>query len=515
MTQFTKNLQGRTLGQALAQAKLDYLSRSPNVYDAKVLEESTFYGLPMFTIGGTATGTTLTPPTLTSDPSTGLSVSTLAVNNAVSSNGDNWRLNTVGDGSFYTLANQPQNNDGNTSVEQNRPIQPRVDLDVTEPGKTARGVLVTGLTSTEQSGFDPVLSRPTIDSSTTEPERQVASLIWPLLPQDLGTVPVLSGGQKQTASLTLARFRSTGIATSGPSVGKTIGVERRYTRVAASVYYVNSGTPFASAPTFDSTTAMTTTVNTVYSVKVHGSAGRTVKRVYVLAHDASTNGDWAGFDLTLGPDGVWGGSSAVGGPYLEYIVQAVDDLGDVASTTDTGAVYDPGGVTTNPTPGPVSLTTTTAPSATGWFTTVPSVRVNGTVGVSYSLRIDGATDATGQPLYTPYSGPQPIPGEGAHTITVVGSDGGTASLSLKTDTVAPSISITSPNLGGLYSLSLKKIVASYQCTDATSGVASCNGNVVVGAYLSLSSLGIKTFTVTATDNAGNTATKSVTYTVIL
>ena len=51
----------------------------------------------------------------------------------------------------------------------------------------------------------------------------------------------------------------------------------------------------------------------------------------------------------------------------------------------------------------------------------------------------------------------------------------------------------------------------YSCTDTGSGVASCSA--VNGELLATASAGQKLFTVTATDKAGNTATKSVAYTV--
>ena len=58
--------------------------------------------------------------------------------------------------------------------------------------------------------------------------------------------------------------------------------------------------------------------------------------------------------------------------------------------------------------------------------------------------------------------------------------------------------------------------ASYACSDEAggSGIASCAGPVNSGTALDTASLGLKTFTVTATDNAGNTTSASRSYSVI-
>jgi len=61
---------------------------------------------------------------------------------------------------------------------------------------------------------------------------------------------------------------------------------------------------------------------------------------------------------------------------------------------------------------------------------------------------------------------------------------------------------------------LKQVVAaSYNCTDATSGIASCAGTVANGSNIDTASVGSKSFTVNAEDNAGNTASQTVNYEV--
>ena len=62
---------------------------------------------------------------------------------------------------------------------------------------------------------------------------------------------------------------------------------------------------------------------------------------------------------------------------------------------------------------------------------------------------------------------------------------------------------------------LSPVKAAYSCSDSGSGVASCNGTQPNGATVNtgLGALGPHTFTVTATDQAGNTSAVTNSYTV--
>ena len=106
---------------------------------------------------------------------------------------------------------------------------------------------------------------------------------------------------------------------------------------------------------------------------------------------------------------------------------------------------------------------------------------------------------------------------GQKTFTVNASDhaGNTESKSVSytvVDTKAPSIVVTTPAPGAVYAVG-EQVAADYSCSDDGSGVASCVGSVADGAPLDTGSPGQKTFTVNATDNAGNPASKSVSYSV--
>lgn len=83
---------------------------------------------------------------------------------------------------------------------------------------------------------------------------------------------------------------------------------------------------------------------------------------------------------------------------------------------------------------------------------------------------------------------------------------------IKKDSVAPAIQIKKPTNGAIYAQN-QAVVAAYTCTDTTSGIASCVGTVAAGAKVPTTTEGSYAFSVTATDNAGNTHTQSVSYSV--
>lgn len=81
-----------------------------------------------------------------------------------------------------------------------------------------------------------------------------------------------------------------------------------------------------------------------------------------------------------------------------------------------------------------------------------------------------------------------------------------------TDTTPPTITITTPVDGAIYVLN-QVVFADYECEDEEggSGLASCVGTVPDGDPIDTSSVGTKSFTVDAADNAANQASLTHTY----
>jgi hypothetical protein len=109
---------------------------------------------------------------------------------------------------------------------------------------------------------------------------------------------------------------------------------------------------------------------------------------------------------------------------------------------------------------------------------------------------------------------------GDYKVTLTASNGSPATTRSNTgnltvaDQVSPSIRISTPPNGSTFTFG-QTIAADYGCTDQTnaSGVKSCSGPVANGARIDTAALGAKLFTVNASDNAGNTAAATNTYTV--
>jgi len=76
----------------------------------------------------------------------------------------------------------------------------------------------------------------------------------------------------------------------------------------------------------------------------------------------------------------------------------------------------------------------------------------------------------------------------------------------------PDVEITTPAAGASYTVG-RPVAAEFACTPGGAAVSSCSGSAPNGDSIDTSSLGTKTFTVTATDANGNQQTASVTYTV--
>jgi hypothetical protein len=106
---------------------------------------------------------------------------------------------------------------------------------------------------------------------------------------------------------------------------------------------------------------------------------------------------------------------------------------------------------------------------------------------------------------------------GPHTLTVTARDrAGNETTATATivvvDEAPPGIDVRTPADGAVYSLN-EAVSADYECRDEAggSGVAGCTGDVANGAALDTSAPGEHSFTVTATDNAGNSASTTVVY----
>lgn len=180
------------------------------------------------------------------------------------------------------------------------------------------------------------------------------------------------------------------------------------------------------------------------------------------------------------------------GPH-NVVYGAADNAGNTATAPALSIPID----TTPPTFTQIVLP---QPNANGWY--------NGNVIMHFA-----ATDAlSGLASITPDT---VVSSEGAgQTVTgtavdVAGNSSSYTVTGINVDKTAPAITIIGVANGATYNLGLVP-QASYTAADALSGVAASSGSLTGG---DAQGLGQFTYTVTATDKAGNTTTTSVTYTV--
>lgn len=95
---------------------------------------------------------------------------------------------------------------------------------------------------------------------------------------------------------------------------------------------------------------------------------------------------------------------------------------------------------------------------------------------------------------------------------VAGNSSAAASATVNLDQTAPTVTLTTPANGASY-VQNAALNASYTCTDALSGIIGCLGTVPSGSGFSTNTLGANSFTVQAADVAGNSASRTVSYTI--
>jgi hypothetical protein len=472
---FAQRLDGSmTIGEALEYAKEEYVGDLGvlSLYDAKVGNEATLYGIPTYRLGtGTPPAAPPARPTYT-DPATGLTAADFTADPSYTLHPST----TLGD---YYSANDP--NGLGYQVVNRRPIEPLTSLDVTEPNTVAHGILLTGLTSSD-SPIHAAFGRVADDSSAIEP--QLTGVVdFPAQIQSLATLAT-PNGQRQRAMLITGHFAS-------GSAGN-VGTQRLFSHLAGTVLYSTS-TDFTK-PTIRNVQVVQAGSGVGFAADVADANG--IQEVVVLYLDGS--GTWQRANLTCA-NGRCTGGGPLTGTTVDYIVQAVDANGNVGINANKAAAANvaPSGT------GHITLTVSGATATGGWYGGAVTATLHSDDGASLSSSLDGGSYADGTSV--------PVSGDGLHVLDARGSDGSSATFAIPIDSLPPVISIFSP-ADGSYLLAGDSVNAAYSCVDAGIGTASCVGTVPNGSPVD-STAGTKTFTVTAKDVLGHTGTKSAAYQV--
>lgn len=186
---------GKSAGRALVDAKRYYLSSLPaaSVYDEKSSINLTFYGLPMYSLG---------LPLLAQTSSLTANVEALTTGTTASQNFP-VTLNTFGTtGSYYSVVG------GDAAAPPYRPLQPRQVLPVAPAAAgPVHGILWTSGGFTDYIGFNPVISRPSVEWEKDPMEPQVC--YQGFSPSEIFRVNTLDnqGQLEQSVVVTPGQFR--------------------------------------------------------------------------------------------------------------------------------------------------------------------------------------------------------------------------------------------------------------------------------------------------------------------
>src|SRR5206468_584770 len=110
-----------------------------------------------------------------------------------------------------------------------------------------------------------------------------------------------------------------------------------------------------------------------------------------------------------------------------------------------------------------------------------------------------------------------ISAEGVTTVSFYATDNAgnvesAKTLQVKIDKTVPTITINAPGDGAVYLLNAA-VASNYSCTDSVSGVASCSGPLASASNFNTATVGSHQFTVNASDLAGNSSSKTNSYSV--
>ena len=119
---------------------------------------------------------------------------------------------------------------------------------------------------------------------------------------------------------------------------------------------------------------------------------------------------------------------------------------------------------------------TPVPPASGWFASPPQITVTPAGAPDVDVSIDGSAPE-------PYTGPFTPAGlaSGSHVVTAAASDGGSASVVFRLDVTSPNLSVNLTPPANAAGWRNAPVTASYLCTDAHSGVATCPDPQSTGA----------------------------------
>jgi hypothetical protein len=220
------------------------------------------------------------------------------------------------DGQYYAV-------EGETQVSPGRPVQPRTSEPLPEfSGMEPHDALFLAGSSTSETGFNPLISRPVTDTTLSEPEYDYDG--W--YPEKPFTVNRLG----DPARLVVVPAQYSGDEESG--------VEKVFEEMVFGVYYAEAGQEDYAAPAIWEVEKSDLSEGQVtFQVLAQDDSG--VKRVVVTYSEDGEQ--WQSLDLSYGSSGYWKGSLSGLSGEVDYFVQAVDKAGNVSIEANKGLFFGP------------------------------------------------------------------------------------------------------------------------------------------------------------------------------
>jgi hypothetical protein len=328
-----------SLGDALRIAKQDYLASTLvlSPYDEKILQSFTYYGLPMYTVGGPEVVQPLAGAQVTQASAEAEVDSPVTFGTTIAGAGDaldrtpvtidvavgaesgpaNLHLVQTDEGNYYEVG-------GNTVTAQYRPVQPLVDAAIPSTVGTTAGLLITGLTSQDIEPFTPRYLRPTVDLDDNERRIEPADGSFPATLQRVAT----GGSGDQRLLVAAGQYKEDAADTTAG------GRQRLFTSIRGELYEGGPGSD-GVGPGFAEIAGNIGTEDGVifFEVETDSEAQRVV-----VVYREGTASQWRSLDLfrsTAGGDTWVGGfRPAVAGVAVEFFVQAVAPDGDIGISSN-------------------------------------------------------------------------------------------------------------------------------------------------------------------------------------
>lgn len=369
------------IGQALVAAKQVYLAETPQMrpIHEKALLEASLFGLPFLKIdlpagrgtpagnGSIVTGTS----GFAANPGLTLGLQYADVTITPSLTTEQVELDIIdSNGSTGTVTATYLRGSNGVFTNPAEPVLPLEKRNVTVPGTVLRGVGFRGGSFTDLPNILPLTGAATTEIRGVHPPF-LSSVFYPVQFWRVNYFEALASGSATRLSVAPAQYQS-------DSPGSLTGTLRRFDSVDFRLYYssyteesaVSGNNPaLSAAPSIANVTTNVQGSDMQFIARVVGDPAAGIQEVWVTftALSGPYAGQWQSLNLAQSPadSTLWQGTLPLSGTLpddVQFIVQAVNGVGLVSSSTNLGAFLTATAVTPPTDPAPTELTLLNPPT---------------------------------------------------------------------------------------------------------------------------------------------------------